>query len=61
MMSALMHTLSVLQAMGGGEGAGCEHRACPAIAFAAGGLSEEGVRLNQKTQVGPCIPVGIQL
>ena len=28
---------------------------------AAGALSEEGVRLAQKTQVGPCIPVEIQL
>jgi hypothetical protein len=24
-------------------------------------LGEEGVRLTQKTQVGPCIPVGRQL
>ena len=61
MMSALTHTSSVLQAMGGGGGAGCERRACPAIAFAAGGLSEEGVKLTHKTQVGLCIPVGIHL
>ena len=26
----------------------------------AGGLSERGVRLAQKTHVGPCAPVGIQ-
>jgi hypothetical protein len=34
---------------------------CRMVAMTAGFCSERGVRLAPKVQVGPCIPVGIQL
>jgi len=44
-----------------GEGALGSSMGCEGVLWGPGAPSEKGVRLTQKMEVGPCIPVGIQL